>query len=129
MMHVVLGAFLVAHGLVHAIYVGHARRLFKVAPRLTWPDGAWLLSRLVGDAGTRATVAILFSLVAVGFATAGIAIAMRQPWWAPVAVSAAGLSACVVVSAWDGRPRLLGAQGAYALLIDAAIVGLGVVAP
>lgn len=38
--HPVVGAFLVAHGLVHGIHAGQARRLFEVAPGVTWPDGS-----------------------------------------------------------------------------------------
>ena len=122
--HLVAGAFLVAHGLVHGIYAGQARRLFEVAPGATWPDGSWALSRLLGDPVVRACVAGAFAAVAVAFAVAGVALVLRAPWWGPVAAAAAVVSAGVLLLAWDGRPRDLALQGAYALALDAAIVVL-----
>lgn len=123
-MRVLVALFLVGHGLVHAIYVGHARRLFQVQPGATWPDGSWALSRLWGDPVTRWMVAVVFALAAAVFAVAGVALLARAPWWAPVATSAAVASAATLLLAWNGRLQDVGVQGAYALAIDAAIVVL-----
>lgn len=123
-MRFLIALVLVGHGMVHAIYVGHARGLFQVEPGATWPDGSWALARVWGDPATRWMVAIVFSLVAAAFAVAAVALWARTPWWGPVAGSAAVASAAVLVLAWDGRLHGVGVQGAYALLIDAAIVVL-----
>jgi hypothetical protein len=125
-MRVLVALFLVGHGLVHAIYVGQARRLFQVQPGASWPDASWALSRVWGDPATRWLVAILFAVVAAAFAVAGAALLLRAPWWAPVATSAAVASAATLLLAWDGRLRDVAVQGAYALALDAAIVALAV---
>lgn len=126
-MRVLVALFLVGHGLVHALYVGQARRHFEVEPGARWPAGSWALSRAWGDPATRWVVAIVFSLVAAAFAVAGIALLARAPWWAAIAGSAAVASAVVLVLAWDGRLRGVDVQGAYALLIDTVIVALALV--
>jgi hypothetical protein len=125
-MRVLVALFLVGHGLVHAIYVGQARRLFEVQPGASWPDGSWALARVWGDPATRWLVAIVFALVAAAFAVAGAALLLPAPWWAPVATAAAVASAATLLLAWDGRLRDVGVQGAYALALDAAIVALAV---
>jgi hypothetical protein len=45
-----LGIFLVLHGLVHLLYFGQSARYFELKPGMTWPDGAWAFSRLLGVA-------------------------------------------------------------------------------
>ena len=49
LMRLLVALVLVGHGLVHAIYVGHARRLYQVEPDATWPDGSWALARVWGE--------------------------------------------------------------------------------
>lgn len=78
-MRLLVALFLVGHGLVHAIYVGQARRLYRVEAGATWPDGSWALARAWGGPTTRWLVAIAFSLVATGFAVAGLALLARAP--------------------------------------------------
>ena len=76
----VVGAFLIAHG-VYGLYVGQALRLFELKPGFTWPDGSWALSGLIGNPATHAVTAVLFSLVAAGFAVSGIALIAGHSWW------------------------------------------------
>ena len=38
---IVLGIFMVLHGLVHLLYFGHGLRFFEL-PDLAWPDGSWV---------------------------------------------------------------------------------------
>ncbi|TVQ64842.1 MAG: hypothetical protein EA379_00690 [Phycisphaerales bacterium] len=126
-MQVPFGLFLVCHGLVHAIYVGHARRLFEVRSGVVWPDGSWALSRTLGDPAARWFVAVTFSLVAAAFTVAAIALVLRQPWWAPLAGSAAAVSALALLLAWDGRLHDSAVQGAYAVVLDVVIAVFAVV--
>jgi hypothetical protein len=118
----VFGVFLVAHGLVHLLYVGQSLRFFELKPGLTWPDGAWAFSWLTGDSGARLLAALLFTLVAAAFVISGVALVFRQAWWQPVALGAAGVSAVAVVFLWNGRLQALDAQGVFAILISAAIL-------
>jgi hypothetical protein len=121
-MRLLFGAFLVAHGAVHLLYVAHSLRFFELQPGMTWPDGAWALSWLMGNPGVRLVAACLFVLVGVAFVGSGIALAFRQAWWQPVALTAAVVSTVALVLLWNGRLQALDNQGAYAILIDAAIL-------
>ena len=48
-MRLLIALVLVGHGMVHAIYVGHARRLYQVEPGATWPDGSWAVVPVWGE--------------------------------------------------------------------------------
>ncbi len=119
---IVVGAFLIAHGVVYGLYVGQALRLFELKPGFTWPDGSWALSGLIGNPAMQAVTAILFSLLAAGFAVSGIALIAGQSWWGPLASVTAIVATVALVLLWDRRLRGLDTQGAYAILINAAIV-------
>ncbi len=41
-MQIVVGVFLILHGLVHLLYAGQALRYFELRPGMTWPDASWL---------------------------------------------------------------------------------------
>lgn len=121
-MNYLFGLFLVAHGAVYGLYAAHAKRLFEVTPGLTWPDGSWALSRLIGDSAVRPVVAVLFSLLALGFVVSGIALMARQTWWGALASVVALISTVALLLLWNGQPRGLDAQGAYAILINGGIL-------
>ena len=121
-MTLVFGAFLIAHGLAHLLYVGQSLRLFELRPGLTWPAGSWAFSWLPGDSGARLAAACINALLTAAFVASGVALIFGQAWWQPAALSASGVSAVAIVLMWDGRRRELDAQGAYAILISAAIL-------
>lgn len=116
------GVIMLLHGVVHLIYAAHSARRLQLKIGMTWPDGSWAFSRLCGERTTRDQTAIAMSLGGLIFVIAGIAVFARQPWWRPVAVVAAVLSALVFILAWDGNKRNLDGQGAIGVVIDAAIL-------
>jgi hypothetical protein len=61
------------------------------------------------------------------FTAAAVALLLRQPWWAPLAGSAAVAWAVALVLVWDGRLHDGAVQGAYAMLLDAAIAVVALV--
>lgn len=119
---ILFGVFLVAHGLVYALYAGHAMRLFELKPGMTWPDGSWALSGLVGDSAVRSIVTVLFLLVTAGFVASGAALVFRQSWWQVLAAAVAVVSTLLLLLLWNGRLQGLSEQGLYAILINAGIV-------
>jgi hypothetical protein len=118
----IVGVFVILHGLVHLLYVGQSRRLFALQPDMVWPDGSWAFSRMLGDAGARSLAAILLALAVVGFVAGGIGILAGQSWWRGLVVGAAALSAGIFCLFWDGGWASLDDKGAFALLINAAIL-------
>lgn len=122
MLMLVVGAFLVLHGLVHLLYFGQSWRLFELQSGLSWPDNSWALSGLVGDEATRVLASVACALAALGFVVGGAGVLFRQPWWRPVVVGSAALSAAIFILLWDGGVQRLDAKGGVGLLIGVAML-------
>jgi hypothetical protein len=122
MVRLMAGVFLVLHGLVHLLYSGQSQRLFALQPGMVWPDGSWALSKLFGDEATRLLAGASCVLAAAGFVAGGIGVFANQRWWRPVVVGVATFSAVAFILFWDGGLRDLDDKGAFAILINAAIV-------
>jgi hypothetical protein len=119
---IIVGVFMVLHGLVHLLYFGQSRRIFELQPGLVWPDGSWVFSKFLGDEATRWLAGIACILAALGFVAGGIAILAGQSWWRPVVVGTATFSAAIFVLCWDGGLQRLADKGAIAILINLGIL-------
>jgi len=122
MLRFLVGAFVVLHGLVHLFYFGQARRLFDLPAEMTWPDGSWAFSKLLGEGTARGLASIACVLAAIGLVAGGAGILLGQAWWRPVAVAAADFAAVVFVLFWNGRMQRLDYQGGVGILIDMSIL-------
>jgi hypothetical protein len=121
-MNLLFGVFIALHGLVHLLYFGQSARIFELKPGMTWPDGSWAFSRLLGNDATRVLAAVALILAAVGLAAGGIGIATNQAWRRVVVAGAAAFSAVVYLLLWNGRNQNLDGQGAVGVLIDLALL-------
>jgi hypothetical protein len=124
MLRIIVTVFMVLHGLVHLLYAGQSQRVFELQPGMTWPDGSWVLSSFLGEAGTRVVASACCVLAAIGFVAGGAGLLLRQAWWRPVVVGAAAFSATMLLVLWDGQIQKLDDQGAIAILINLAILAL-----
>ncbi len=124
MQTIIMGMFFLLHGLVHLLYAGQSWRLFELRPGMTWPDGAWLFSKLLADETTRLLASISLALAALTFMAGGLGLFIRQGWWRPVTVSSAVFSAVIFFLFWDGRFQALDDQGGVGLLINLAILAV-----
>ena len=122
MWQIVIGVFLVLHGLVHLLYLGHSARLFKLQPEMTWPDGSWAFSRFLGDDLVRSLAGVSCGSAAIGFVVGGIAIFVAQAWWRPVVIGSAVFSALIFIFLWDGQAHALANKGLFAILINLVIL-------
>lgn len=122
MLRVIVGILIVLHGLVHMLYFGQSRRLFELQPGMTWPDGSWAFSTLLGDDATRSVAGATCVLAAIGFVVGGVAVLLGQGWWRSVVVGAAALSVALYVLMWDGSTQALDDQGGVGILINAALL-------
>jgi hypothetical protein len=118
---VLLGLFLVAHGLIHAA--------IWVTPKPTDPKAppfdasrSWLLNALgVGESGARALRVVLALAATAGFAAAGLAVLFGAGWWRPLAVVSAAVS-LVLMLVYFNSWLLLG------VAIDVGIIAVLLVA-
>lgn len=121
---ILLGIFFILHGLVHLLFAGHSLRFFEMRPAMTWPDGAWLFSKILGEQAVRLVAAILLALAALGFCAAGLGLLFRQDWWRPVIVGIAIFSTVIFLLFWDGKPKALDEKGGVGILINLAILAV-----
>lgn len=122
MIKVIAGVILVLHGLVHLLYFGQSARLLELQPGLTWPDGSWAFTKLLGNNGTRTLASIFCIIAAAGFVIGGVGIFFSQPWWRTAVVASATFSTLLYILFWNGRWQHLDSQGGVGLLIDVAIL-------
>jgi hypothetical protein len=121
-MTVAFGIFVVLHGLVHLLYFGHSSGRFQLKPGMTWPGGAWALSRAFGDDAIRTIASIAMILAALGLVGGGIGFLTGQEWRRPVIAAAAGFSSVAYLLLWNGRLQNLDGQGAVGVLINVLIL-------
>jgi hypothetical protein len=129
MLRIIIGLFIVLHGLVHLLYLGQSRRLFELQPGMVWPDGSWALAKLLGDEATRWLASLSCLAAALGFMAGGAGILLIQGWWRPVVAASAAFSVLMFLLFWDGKRHKLADKGGIGILIDLAILvavlGLG----
>lgn len=122
MLFFVSGIFIILHGLVHLLYLGQSQRVFELQPGMTWPDGSWTLSKLVGDEATRSLASALCVLAAIVFVAGGIGLLAKWSLWRPIVLSGAVLSTMVYLLMWNGKLKGLDNQGGIGILINLAIL-------
>jgi len=122
MLRIIVGMFMVLHGLVHLFCFGQSRRLFELQADMVWPDGSWAFSKLLGKKATRLLASIVCVLAAISFVAGGIGILLKQSWWQPIVVGSAAFSAAIFVLFWDGRMQKLTEKGLVAILINGFIL-------
>lgn len=118
---VLFGVFISLHAMVHVLYAGHTLRFFELRPGLTWPDGSWLFSRLLGNPAVRWLAAVFLTLAALGFLSAGLGLFFGAGWARPVTLGAAGFSVLIYLLLWDGKFQALPDQGGVGILINLGI--------
>jgi hypothetical protein len=122
MVRIIVGVFIVLHGLVHLLYFGQSRRLFELRPGLVWPDGSWAFSKLLGEERTRWLASVSCALAAIGFMAGGAGILAGQAWWRLLAVGSAAFSGFMLILLWDRQMHRLNDKGAFGVLINGAIL-------
>ncbi|MCA9881543.1 MAG: hypothetical protein H6670_12290 [Anaerolineaceae bacterium] len=119
---VLIGIFIVLHGLVHLLYFGQSWKMFELQPGMTWPEGSWAFSRLIGNDGTRLLASLALVVAAIGFVVAGIAILAGQAWGSPLLIVAALFSSALYLLMWNGKMVQLDNQGAIGIIINLALI-------
>jgi hypothetical protein len=122
MLRLLVGIFMVLHGLVHLLYSAHSQRFVELRPEMIWPDDSWAFSRLLGDEGTRWLATVTYVLAAVGFVVGGAGFLLGLDWWHPMVIGSAAFSLGIIVLFWDGTLQRLSDQGLIAVLINTAIL-------
>jgi hypothetical protein len=116
---VVMGLFLIGHGLVHAMFVFPEPQRKPDAQE--WPfrlDRSWILSRLgLGSPALRPVGIVLVAVCVVGLAAGGIGLLLDTGWWELITVVGT-VSSLLLLSLYFQISLVLG------LLIDAFLLTL-----
>ena len=121
-MQILLGVFFVLHGLVHLLYFGQSQRAFELQPGMVWPDGSFVLAKLLGNEPARLAAGVSLVLAAVGFLVGGIGLFVKQGWWRGLIVGTAVFSTLLYLLFWDGKIQELDDKGGVGILINLAIL-------
>ena len=122
MVTIILGVFLILHGLVHLLYAGQSERLFELRPGMSWPDGSWAFSTLLSDKTSRRMASIALVLAALGFLVSGLGLFLQQAWWHPAVACSATFSSLIFILLWDGKVQAMNDKGGIGLLINLALL-------
>lgn len=121
-MNILIGIFLLLHGLVHLWYFTLSQRLVKFQPEMGWTGESWLLSNILSDSTIRSLASVLFTLAAAAFLVSGIGVFFRTEWVRSVLVGSAVFSSAILILYWDGGMQMLVQKGLIGLLINIAIL-------
>jgi uncharacterized membrane protein YphA (DoxX/SURF4 family) len=121
-MQFIFGVFIILHGLVHLLYFGQSARRFELRPGMTWPDGSWAFSKILGDKTTRTLASVACVVAAILFVAGGAGVLIGQSWGPPISVAAAVFSTVTFIVFWNGKLRTVSDQGGVGILIDLAIL-------
>lgn len=119
---ILFGIFLILHGLVHLLYAGQSWRLFELRPEMTWPDGAWLFSKLLGDETTRLVASLALVLATLGLIASGLGLFLQTEWWRTATTMSTIFSSLLSFILWNGKFQALDDQGGVGILINLAIL-------
>lgn len=122
MAEIAMEIILILHGLVHGLYLAHARQLMDITKDLAWPVDSWVLAALVEERWLRITAAVLLGAAGLGFGASGLALLAGGSWWRTPLVTAGGISTLVYLLFWDGQFHRLADQGFLALVINLALL-------
>ena len=95
---------------------------FELRPEMTWPDRAWLFSKLLGDETTRLVASIALVLVALGLVASGLGLFFRAEWWRTATTTSTIFSSLLFFILWNGKFQALDDQGGVGVLISLAIL-------
>ena len=114
--------FIILHGLVHLWYVTLSLRLVAHMPEMGWSGESWLLTRVLGDAATRAISTLLYGLACLGFVAAGAGLLLGQPWFRPMMLRSAVVSLVAIGGFWDGKTSQIVEKGIIGFTISLLVV-------
>ena len=124
MVKILFGVFIILHGLVHLLYFGQSQKYFQLQDGMTWPDGAWAFSRLLGNETTRTIASILCVAAAIILVAGSLGLFVNWGIWRTIVAGGTVLSTVLYLLMWNGKIQNLPNQGAIGILINLAILSV-----
>jgi hypothetical protein len=124
MLRILVGVFILLHGLVHLWYFTLSQSLVAFQPEMGWTGRSWLLSRFVQEPTLRPIASTLYVLAAMAFILGSPGVFTGAAWMRPVLIGAAIFSSTVILLFWDGSGEMLVQKGVLGLAINLAILAV-----
>ena len=100
MWQIVIGVFLIAHGLVHWVYAAPQPNAPGAEP-WSFLTQRWLVTKAGFDQAMALKLGIaLILLVTIGFAASGIGLLTSQEWWRIMAIASSAISLLLLALFW-----------------------------
>lgn len=124
MARIIIGVFILLHGLVHILYVGHSQGLFEIASNMKWPESSWLLAKSLDVKSIQAITGAVMAAAALLFLVTGAGLISSRAWWRPLLIATLAFSSLGYILFWDGKMQRLSDQGLIGVLINIAMLAL-----
>jgi hypothetical protein len=121
-MNILLGIFILLHGLVHMWYVTLSQGWVEFQSNMGWTGKSWMFTNLLGNEVVRLIATIFYGLSTIAFLLAGVGIFARQDWSRLWMIAASIISTITILVFWDGNLSMLVEKGALGLLINIGIL-------
>lgn len=124
MLRVLVGVFILLHGLVHLWYFTISQGLVTFQSEMGWTGRSWLLSKFVQESSLSTLASALYVLVTLAFIFGSVGVFFRAEWIRPVLIGSAIFSSTVILLFWDGSGEMLVQKGVLGLAINLAILAI-----
>jgi hypothetical protein len=126
-MEIVVGIFLILHGLVHVWYVVLSQGWVEFQAEMGWTGFSWLLNGILGIKFANILATIFYSVAAIAFVISGVGLFAKQEWTRTSIIVASLISIFVVLLFWDGKFNQLVEKGLLGLLISIGFLAAAVI--
>ena len=121
-MKTIIAIFMVLHGVVYLIYLGHSLRYFELKPGMKWPVESWIFPVFASDKTIKIISGIGCFLSFIGFALTGILILTNKLIWLSIAFVTAMFSSVFFMLLWNGKKKNFDGQGGIGVVINLLII-------
>jgi len=118
---VLMGIFVILHGLVHLWFVVLSQDLVEFKPEMGWTGESWLFTGLLGGSTPHTLTSVIYVLATVAFLIAGVGILSGATWALLLMRGAAAFSGLMILLFWDGGAQMIVEKGLLGFLIDVGL--------
>lgn len=122
MLRILLGIFIILHGLVHMWYVVLSFNWVAFQPDMGWTGASWILSPIIKSTVLKPVTGILFIFAALGFIVGGVGFLARATWNPKMLLISAIFSLAILILFWDGSFDRIIQKGLIGALINLGII-------
>lgn len=121
-MQLIIGIFVLLHGLVHMWFVTLSQGWVEFQTDMGWTGKSWLLTNWMGQDLIKNAATTMYGLATLLYLVAGIGLLAKQNWTQPWMIGASIVSVVAILVFWDGNFSLLVQKGLLGFLISVGLL-------